>query len=368
MYKNKDKKKIVFFMPSFEGGGVEKNITLIANYFVKKKLNVSLITASKHAKKHINNSINFINPKNNLWDSYGRIPKYFVCILLLFREYENNKNFNVFCFQGNILCIIFCRIFNIKIIVRPNSSPSGWSDNFIKKKIFSKVLSWSNGVIVNSLEFKKELKEKFNLKSVCIYNPLNINDIKKLSKKKINFGFFNKNYLNLISIGRLVYQKDHISLLKSIDLIKKKIKIRLLIFGDGDQKFNLKNYIKKNDLQKIVKIKSRVFNPYPYILKSDIMILTSKFEGLPNVLLEGLALNKFIISSNCPTGPKEILDNGKGGLLFKVGEFKDLAKKILNYKKQKKSLNKLKKFGVKRLHRFDYKNNLENYYKVLKEL
>ena len=80
-----------------------------------------------------------------------------------FFEYKNNKNFNVFCFQSNILCIIFCRIFNIKIIVRPNSSPSGWSENFIKK-IFSKVLSWSNIVIVNSLEFKKELKKNLILK------------------------------------------------------------------------------------------------------------------------------------------------------------------------------------------------------------
>ena len=368
MYKNKDKKKIIFFMPSFEGGGVEKNITIIANYFAKKKQDVSIITASKHSKKLIDNSINLINPKSNFWDNYGRIPKYFVCILLLLFEYKNNKNFNVFCFQSNILCIIFCRIFNIKIIVRPNSSPSGWSENFIKKKIFSKVLSWSNVVIVNSLDFKKELKKKFNLKSICIYNPLNINDIKKLSKKKINFNFFNKSYLNLISIGRLVDQKDHITLLKSINLIKNKIKVKLLILGNGNQRLNLDTYIKKNNLEKIVKIKDRVFNPYPFILKSDIMILTSKFEGLPNVLLEGLSLNKFIISSNCPTGPKEILDNGKGGLLFKVSDFKDLAKKIIIHKEQKKKLSKLKKFGVKRLYRFDYKNNLEKYYKSFKEL
>ena len=94
------------------------------------------------------------------------------------------------------------------------------------------------------------------------------------------------------------------------------------------------------------------------------MILTSKYEGLPNVLLEGLALNKFIISSNCLTGPSEILDNGKGGFLFKVGNYKELGTKIINYKKNKKHCEKLKKFAVSRLYRFDFKKNLERYYNI----
>ncbi len=368
MYKNKDKKKIIIFMPSFEGGGVEKNVVIITNYFAKKKLDVSLITASKNVKKKFDRRINFISPPNNSWDGYGRIPKYLISLFLLFKKFKNDKNLKIFCFQGNILCIIFCKIFNLKILIRPNSSPSGWSNNIFKRILFAKILSWADKIIVNSIEFKKQLKKNLNLNSDCIYNPLNTFEIKKLSKKKINFSFFKKNYINLISIGRLVHQKDHISLLKSINSIKNKIKIRLLIFGEGDQKKNLVDYINKNSLNKIVKIKNRIENPYPYILKSDIMVLTSKFEGLPNVLLEGLTLNKFIISSDCPTGPNEILDNGKGGLLFKVGDYLDLANKILQCKKQKKKINNLKKFAVRRLNRFDYKKNLDNYYNIIKNL
>ena len=60
-------------------------------------------------------------------------------------------------------------------------------------------------------------------------------------------------------------------------------------------------------------------NPFPYIKQADIFVLSSLFEGLPNVLLEAILLKNFIISSNCKTGPKEILDYGKGGLLFKIG-------------------------------------------------
>ena len=355
-------------MPSFEGGGVEKNIILIANYFIKKKSSISLITSSKSIKNKFNSKIKFISPEWNFWNNHGRIPKYLICIFLLLREYKRDKNFNVFCFQGNIICIIFCKLFQIKVAIRPNSSPSGWSNNLFKKILFSKILSWSNLIIVNSLKFQKEIKKKFNLNSICIYNPLNIREIQTLSKKKINFKFFSKKYINLISVGRLVNQKDNLTTLKAINHLKNNLKIKLLIIGEGDQKINLLKYIKDNNLNKIVKIKDRTENPFPYIAKSEIMILSSKFEGLPNILLEALVLKKFIISSDCPTGPSEILDGGKGGFLFKVGNFNELARKILIYKKQKKNCKKMKKFALKRMHRFELKNNLLKYYNSFNSL
>ena len=355
-------------MPSFEGGGVEKNIILVANYFVKKNPSISIITCSKYIKKKFNNKIKFISPMNRLWDEYGRIPKYLICIFLLFKEYKKDKKFHVFCFQGNIICLIFCKLLRIKIVVRSNSSPSGWSKNIIKKIFFSKILSLSDLVIVNSLKFKLEMKKKLNLSTRCIYNPLNTQEINKLSNKKIKFKFFTKSHINLISVGRLVYQKDHLTLLKAINEVKDKVKIKLLIIGEGDQKLNLISFIQQNNLEKIVKIKDRIENPFPYILKSEIMILSSRFEGLPNILLEALTLKKFIISSNCPTGPSEILDSGKGGFLFEVENFKDLGKKILTYKKQKAKCNKIKKFAFKRLDRFNFKKNLLEYYNIFNKL
>ena len=212
------------------------------------------------------------------------------------------------------------------------------------------------------------MKKKFNLSAKCIYNPLNIKEINKLSKKKIKFKFFTKSHINLISVGRLVYQKDHLTLLKAINEVKDKVKIKLLIIGEGDQKLNLISFIQQNNLEKIVKIKDRIENPFPYILKSEIMILSSRFEGLPNILLEALTLKKFIISSNCPTGPSEILDSGKGGFLFEVENFKDLGKKILTYKIQKAKCNKIKKFAFKRLDRFNFKKNLLEYYNIFNKL
>ena len=97
-------------------------------------------------------------------------------------------------------------------------------------------------------------------------------------------------------------------------------------------------------------------------------MLSSLFEGLPNVLLEAQVLKKFIISSNCPTGPREILLNGRAGFLFDVGDYKKLSKLILEYSKNKNLLSKKIIIGYKNLQRFDYESNLKEYLKVINKL
>ena len=99
--------------------------------------------------------------------------------------------------------------------------------------------------------------------------------------------------------------------------------------------------------------------------KSDLFILSSNYEGLPNVLLEAAVLKKFIISSDCPTGPKEILKNGKYGYLFKVGDHNQLKKKILLFFKNRKNLKKKSENLNKSLNRFDEKNNLNFYLNLI---
>ena len=110
-------------------------------------------------------------------------------------------------------------------------------------------------------------------------------------------------------------------------------------------------------------------NPYKYLKSSDLLVLTSKFEGLPNVLLEAISLKKFIISSNCPTGPKEILSYGKGGFLFNVGDYNQLANKIIFFSKNKIKCKKKINYAYKNIKRFDYNKNLNSYLnEILKEI
>ena len=125
-------KKLIIFMPSIEGGGVEKNLFIISNYLALKLKKVILITASYNYKNYFNKNVQIINPKYKFWNSLSRRAKYFVCLVLLLKKILLNKNVVILSFQANIYCILLSKIFNIKIITRSNSSPSGWSKNLLK--------------------------------------------------------------------------------------------------------------------------------------------------------------------------------------------------------------------------------------------
>ena len=126
-------------------------------------------------------------------------------------------------------------------------------------------------------------------------------------------------------------------------------------------------YIEDNKLNSNVKILNNINNPFPYLLRSDLFILSSLFEGLPNVLLEAITLNKFVISTNCSTGPSEILDNGKGGILVPIKNSKKMADNIVYYYKNKKKLKKKLIFAKKNLGRFNFKNNLNRYLNIFEK-
>ena len=358
-------KKLIIFMPSIEDGGVEKNLFLISNYLSKKINKIEIITANYDYKNRFNKNINFIGLDLKYLRNKGRIFKYIFCLfVLVYQIFKNNRKLTILSFQANIYVIIIARFFAIKVISRSNSSPSGWSTNFFKTLIFKIFLKRADLTIVNSIEFKNEMLTRFDVRAKTIYNPLDIDFItKKLIKTNKKLFRSKPKFLKILSIGRLTEQKDFFTLLKAINLIKNKIDLKLIIIGKGAEKKKLINYVKENNLNQIISFAGYKKNPYNYIKQADIFILTSKFEGLPNVLLEAQLFKKFIISSNCPTGPKEILLNGKAGNLFNIGDYKQLSKCILQYNKNKNK-NKIQ-LGFNSLHRFNFDINMKEYYKTI---
>ena len=169
-------------MPSMEGGGVEKNIILISNYLSKYLDNISLITFDNKFNNQFNNKIKIINYKKI--SNVSKYYKYFVCLINLAKIFKN-KNISVFSFQANIYALILCKLLNVKIIIRSNSSPLGWSKSIIKTTIFKIFFRLADKIIVNSQEFKNQLDKKLNVNSFLIYNPLNKEEIKNKSKKKL---------------------------------------------------------------------------------------------------------------------------------------------------------------------------------------
>ena len=111
--------------------------------------------------------------------------------------------------------------------------------------------------------------------------------------------------MKIINIGRFVDQKDQETLIKALNLLKNKIEFQARIIGRGQLKEKLNKLINKYKLSSKVKLINFKKNPFNYLKQSDVFILTSLYEGLPNVLLEALTLKRFVISSDCPTGPKK---------------------------------------------------------------
>ena len=351
----------IFFCPSIEEGGVEKNLFLISN-FISSFNKVFLITINTSKKKYFNNQIDFVSPKLNIFAKYPRILKSLIAAAILIKIILKlrNKKKTVISFQSNIIAIIICKLFKIKIIIRSNTFQEKYlNNNLVKKKIFRFFFKFADAIIVNSIEFKKRFNKTFNVKSICIYNPI--------VKEKIKIKIKNKNnsILKIISVGRLTEQKDHLTLLKAFKILLKIKRAKLYIVGKGHLLSSLKNFVLNNDLKKNVFFlgyKNSILN---YLNSSDLIVLSSKYEGLPNCLVEAQMQKINIISSDCFTGPKEILMNGKAGFLFCVGDFNELSKILINFnKKGKKEIN-MRNIGYKNLYRFDYNTNCTKYLNLI---
>lgn len=361
------KSKIVLFMPSIDKGGAEKNFFILANFLAQKFKKITIITSSKSSKKKFTKNVEFLSPNFFFWEKFGRKIKTLISVLILIKFFFKEKNILVLSFQSNIFAILISKIFKTRIITRSNSFPDYWTKSNLKKYLFKKIYPLAEHNIVNSLHTKKDFLRHYKIKSTCIYNPLDIQKIKKLSKEKVP-KIFKKNKLKIINTGRLSEEKDHMTFLKALCLLKNQISYEAVIMGRGKLKYIIEKFIRENDLKKNIKLIGYKSNPYPYIKQSDFVILTSLHEGLPNVLLEALVLKKFVISSNCVSGPKEILSNGKGGALFKVRDYKELKRLIVFYNKNLKIRNKKIKFALKNIYRFDYKKNLNLYSSLIKDI
>lgn len=337
-----------FYYPSIEGGGLEKNLFSLINSLAKRKYKINFFTYENlNNNKELKKKFYFHKNIKVITSTFipgikHRYLKYFFCIISLIYFSMFRKGIIV-SFQGNILSIIVAKIFRNKIIIRLNTAPSKYINNEIKKKFFKFFYALSDMILVTSIDFKKEIKKYFKLDSFVHRQSLDMIGIKKRSKENLQFNFFKKfNGLKIINIGRLTDQKNQITLLKAFSRLIKNRRARLLLIGSGSDETKINQYINRNKLDDHIKLISFTENPFKYLALSDVKVLSSKFEGNPNILLETACLKKLIISSDCKVGPREILQSGKGGILFKVANYKSLysiLKKLnLNSKKIKKKI------------------------------
>jgi glycosyltransferase involved in cell wall biosynthesis len=188
---------------------------------------------------------------------------------------------------------------------------------------------FSNGIIAVSKGVKEDLCAIGNFKDnqvKVIYNPVAIgvcasNGFEKKRKKLWGEEFT----YNILAVGELKKQKDYDNLLEAFFILSKKIDAQLIILGDGDLRGHLSLLVKQLNLGDRVSLPGFVHDPYPWYLTADLFVLSSQWEGFGNVIVEALECGVPVVSTDCPSGPSEILDNGHYGRLVPVGDSMKLS-------------------------------------------
>jgi len=364
-----DKIKIYIFHPYSMLGGADTSLSRLINNLDQNKYLINFITLKKNnLKLKENNKIKII--KINSTRTILSITK----IRKILKK-DKDKKFKKYIFLSNqnfaniISFFITFKLSWVKLCLIERNHLDEFKynksfKNFLIKILIKFLYKYADKVIGISKKLSLDLKEFAKVNVQTIYNPAFDKDIYKLSKKNI---FLKKTTQKIIlNIARLEKQKDHITLLRGFKESLKIIDSFLIIIGYGSQKKNILKFIKENNLKERVKLLDKVSNPYPYYKKANLFILTSLYEGFGNVLAEAAMFGVPIISTDCNSGPREILMNGKGGNLIKIYDYKQLSKKIIsnlnlrNSKKIKIIKNNLKRFSIKK--------NIDSYQKMFEEI
>ncbi|MCD9485056.1 glycosyltransferase [Photobacterium phosphoreum] len=335
-------KKVCFVIRELAHGGIETVTLDLALELVKKNIDVTIVVLFGSENKYsIDGRIDLVLLKlDNSWcDLLTRgINK---CVPLLgayvFAVFYSRRLLSIIdgCDFDNIyLCglgcysLLFrCKIKNIvfnchsmnSVLLKRRSPRLYKISLFILSKMLKnkKILCVSQGIA-------KDISTicSLPLSSIDVnYNILNYEEIKKKSAEKIST--IKSDYI--LHVGRFTDEKNQIFLLEAYSRIKYKNRPKLIFLGDGILLNDCKSRAIKLGIEDDVIFIGFVSNPYPFIKNAKFLVLCSKYEGLPTVLLEAIYLHTYVISSNCRSGPNEIITDRRQGLLFELDEIADFT-------------------------------------------
>lgn len=205
--------------------------------------------------------------------------------------------------------------------------------SFVHKQVKAKTYLLADKIVAVSTGVSENLQTFLQIPKTSIeviYNPVDDKMIVQCAQESIDHMWFTDSTTPVIlAVGRLAIQKDFLTLIHAFSFVRKRIKSKLLILGEGPERSNLEAAIIELGLENEVGLPGFCSNPFPYIAKAKALVLSSIHEGLPNVLIQSLVLGTPVVSTDCKSGPSEILDDGRYGRLVKVGNIEDLSKAII---------------------------------------
>jgi glycosyltransferase involved in cell wall biosynthesis len=359
----------MFFIYQLGGGGASRTILNIVNNLDQSKFIPVLVTLNFNGsyEKDLNSNVNFIKlPTKTLYKAIFQLPK-------IIRKEKPNIVFSTLP-KVNVASIIANKLSfsKAKNIIREADNLGGKFTENVKLRLFGFFYRRADQIVSLSEGVKENLIQRYKIKAdeiEVVYNPVDIEKIReKISNGEIQSehkGVFATDEKIIITAGRLVEQKDHRTLLNAFAKIQQKVKSRLVILGEGPLKNTLLEQAKKLNISNKVFFLGFQENPYIYFNQSDLFVLSSIHEGFSHVIAEALATGTPVVSTDCKSGPSEVLDNGKYGLLCEVGNSSEMAEKIM--KRLSMSEEKRKEIvdlGFQRAKFFDAKQIVKNYERI----
>ncbi len=349
----KSRKRILFFIESFSGGGAERVLLTILRNLDMEKFDVTVLVMSDsgvYSKDFHSLGINVVPVLSSNSSMLNRVkykllynilsPKVAARWLLKGIEADTYVAF----VEGYCTKILSClrsdkrKIAWVHIDLKnfPWTIEEGIYQNIKEEKGAYEMFDMSIGV---SNEVSDVLKTQYGLKYVrTIYNPIDENRIIKMSREQSDIQI-DKSTFNIISVGRLSHQKGYDKLINLMPrILARNPLVKLYIVGEGEERRNLENQIKEQHLTENVILTGFVKNPYSLMKKMDLFVCSSVAEGFSLVIAEALTVGLPVVSMEC-AGPNELLGQGKYGLLCST--YDELTNTIVNISQDKKILQEL---------------------------
>lgn len=236
---------------------------------------------------------------------------------------------------------------NVRVVVSERSTPS-YSSRYSSNRrgrllplLTRYFYRWANAITAVSIGAADDLAKITGIprdQIKVIYNPVVTPELQEKAREQLTHPWFRPGQPPVVlAVGRLVTAKDYPTLIKSFALVRKRRLARLLILGEGARRQSLEAMVKHLGLQNDVSLPGFVENPYAFMARTSIFVLSSRWEGLPGALIEAMYCGASVISTDCPNGPREILAGGKYGKLIPVGDISGLAQAIEDSLSEEKS-------------------------------
>jgi glycosyltransferase involved in cell wall biosynthesis len=323
---------VALFLPSLVGGGAERVFLDIASGLAARGLPVELVIAKTEGAL-----LDQVPGGVGLRALNARRTASSVPALVRYLRRERPAAMVTALAHANLMAIAAASIARsgTRVVVTEHLPPSTWvdtprrRDSKLMPRLMHTFYPRAGAVVAVSTGVADDLARRARIPRSqvrVIYNPLLADRLDELASEPLDHPWFAPGMPPVVlAVGRLTAQKDFATLIRAVAAVRAERPCRLLILGEGEERATLGAVVAELGMQEDVSMPGFVPNPYPYFRAASMLALSSRFEGLPTVLLEALCLGVPVVATDCPSGPSEILDGGRHGRLVPVGDATALA-------------------------------------------